>query len=122
MSRSTEVGIVYPASDLRPGRAHSAEVRFDSAGTVATIHLPAGALGVAIFPSTGDIRFALDAVPEPTPVVQVLAEGLSNVTLAPGALAKGGEWTRRTLPADDREHTLYILSIVGVTNVNIEVW
>lgn len=121
MSRSTEVGIVYPASDLRPGRAQSAELKFGIAGSVATITLPVGALGVALYPRANDIRFALDAVPEPVPVVENV-EQVSNVVLAPGAIAKNNEWTRRSLPADDREHILYLRNETGSTTVDVEIW
>jgi hypothetical protein len=118
MSRSTEVGIVYPASDLRPGRAQSAELSFTTAGAVATIRLPAGTLGVALYPSPGDVRFALDAIPE----LVTVAEDLANVTLTPGAVAKRDTWTRRSLPADEREHFLYVLSPSDTTAVSVEVW
>lgn len=121
MSRSTEVGIVYPASDLRPGNARSAELQFGGAGTMATIPLAAGTMGVALYPRLNDVRFALDAPPEPVTVAQP-RESPTTVTLAAGAIAKNNTWTRRHLPADNREHILYVLDPSGDTTLDIEIW
>jgi hypothetical protein len=125
MARNTEVGIVYSPSDLRPERTWSIQAVFDTAGGVAGLTLPLGALGVGLYPRTNDVRFSLDNPPDPTPIVTALPtiqEGIKAAELGRGAIAKGNQWTRRLLPGDKPGYTLYVLAESANTTVDIEVW
>jgi len=120
MSRNTDLGIVYPACDLEPGRAFSCEIQFVQSGNIVQAELPVAAKGVGIFPRANPALFALDGPPQPQMAND--DQGLKKAVFTPGAMAQPGMWTKRTLPQDGEGHTLYVMSTAVNSVVDIEVW
>lgn len=81
---------------------------------VVSVTIPIGAVGFRLYPTTNDIRFAVDEDP-------VAVGTLTDDSLTCGGIAKAGQWEKRYIGISDVVRTLNILCST-TTNVATEIF
>jgi hypothetical protein len=121
--RTTDVGIVYPPTDLRPGLTQVVRVTLSATpGELTQIALPDTALGVRLYPYGQLALFALMTPPDALQVVTDLTIPVTEFGI--GAIAREDSWTQRILPpaVSHSGRLLYLRSAVPSLVVDVEVF